>query len=49
MYNEDKYGGVYDTYSQIGPFLGSMEIEGMQIIEEEEAKPPLAVPVQTNV
>ena len=49
VYNEDKAGDGYDTYGQIGPFLGAMEIEGRQIIEEEEAKPPVAVAVQTNV
>ena len=49
MYNEDKAGDGYDTDGQIGPFLGAMEIEGTQIFEEEEAKPPVAVPVQMNV
>ena len=49
MYNEDKYGDGYDTDGQIGPFLGAMEIEGTQIFEDEEAKPPVEVPVQMNV
>ena len=26
-----------------------MEIEGTHIFEEEEAKPPVALPVQTNI
>ena len=49
MYNEDKSGDGYDTDGKIGSFLGAMEIEGTQIFEEEEAKPPVAIPVQTNV
>ena len=49
VYNEDKTGDGYDIDSQIGPFLGAMEIEGTQIFEEEESKTPVAVPVQTNI
>ena len=49
VYNEDKGVDGYDTYVQIVPLLGAMEIEGKQIFEEEEAKPPVAVPVQMNV
>ena len=48
VYNEDKAGDGYDTDAQIGPFLGATEIEGTQIFEEEEAKPPVAVPAQMN-
>ena len=48
VYNENKAEDGYDTYVQIGPFLGAMEIEGTQIFDEEEAKPPVAVAVQTN-
>ena len=49
MYNEDKSGDGYDTGDQIGPFLGAMEIEGKQIFEKEEFKPPVAVHVQKNI
>ena len=49
MYNEDKSGDDYDTDGQIGSFLGAMETEGRQIFEEEEVKPPVAVPVKMNV
>ena len=49
MYNEDKSGDGYDIDGQIGPLLGATEIEGTQIFEEEEANPPVAVPVQTHV
>ena len=49
VYNEDKAGDGYDTYGKIGPFLVATKIEGTQIFEEEEAKPSVAVPVQTNV
>ena len=49
VYNEDKAGDNYDKDGQIGSFLGSMETEGRQIFEEEEAKPPVSVPVKTNV
>ena len=48
VYNEDKAGDGYDKDDQIGPLLGDMEIEGTQIFEEEEAMPPVAVPVQMN-
>ena len=49
VYNEDTAGDGYDTDGQIVPLLGAMEIEGTQIFEEEEAKPAVEVPVQTNV
>ena len=49
VYNGDKDGNGYDTDIQIVTFLGAIEIEGTQIFEDEEANPPVPVPVQTNV
>ena len=47
--NEDRAGDGYDTDGQIVLFLGDKDIEGTQIFEKEESKPPVLVPVQTNV
>ena len=49
VYNEEKAGDGYATDGQIGPFLGDMEIEGINIFEEEESKTLVALQVQKNV